>query len=100
MTESLPIDGRSLTLEQFLAVVRGGCAVSLTSEARDRVESSRRAVERAVQSGRAVYGVTTGFGALSDRPIPHEQVRALQRASCEVTRAARDARSTRRRCAG
>jgi histidine ammonia-lyase len=78
MTESLPIDGRSLTLDQFLAVVRSRCAVSLAPEARTRVESSRRAVERAVQRGRAVYGVTTGFGALSDHPIPPEQARMLQ----------------------
>jgi histidine ammonia-lyase len=78
MTESLPIDGRSLTLDQFLAVVRGRCAVSLAAEARTRVESSRRAVERAVKGGRAVYGVTTGFGALSERAIRPEQARALQ----------------------
>ena len=28
--------------------------------------------------GRAVYGVTTGFGALCDVAIPREQTRALQ----------------------
>ncbi|HEV2428597.1 MAG TPA: histidine ammonia-lyase [Thermoplasmata archaeon] len=78
MTESLPIDGRSLTIEQFLSVVRHGCAVSVSGEARERMSSSRRAVERAVTSGRAVYGVTTGFGALSDRRIPPEQSRRLQ----------------------
>ena len=78
MTESLPLDGESLTLEQFLAVVRGGCPVSLTPEARNRVASSRRAVERAVQAGRTIYGVTTGFGSLSDRAIPAAEARSLQ----------------------
>ena len=79
MTETLPLDGRSLSLDQFLAVVRGHCGVSVTSESRTAVAASRRAVERAVQGGRAVYGVTTGFGALSDRSIPRDQALELQR---------------------
>ncbi len=80
MTETLPVDGRSLSLEQFLAVARGNGRVSLTSEARAAVAASRAAVERAVAAERPVYGVTTGFGALSDRTIPRDQARELQRA--------------------
>jgi histidine ammonia-lyase len=78
MTESLPVDGRSLTLEQFLSVVRGHSAVSLAGEARTAMAASRAVVEAAVLRGRAVYGVTTGFGQLSDRIIPPEQAKALQ----------------------
>ena len=78
MTETLPLDGRSLTLEQFLAVVRNGCGVSLLPAATSAVAASRRAVERAVASGRAVYGVTTGFGALSERTVPPDRSRELQ----------------------
>ncbi|HUI38282.1 MAG TPA: histidine ammonia-lyase [Thermoplasmata archaeon] len=78
MTESLPIDGRSLTLEQFLAVARDGCAVALAPEARPAIAASRRVVERAVARGIPVYGVTTGYGALSDRPVPASESRALQ----------------------
>ena len=78
MTESLPLDGESLTLDQLLAVVRGGCPVSLTAEARNRVAASRRVVERAVGAGRTIYGVTTGFGSLSDRAIPASEARQLQ----------------------
>ncbi len=78
MTETLPIDGRSLTLEQFLAVARGNCGVSLSPSARTEVAASRRAVERAVAAERPVYGVTTGFGAFSDRAIPRAQARELQ----------------------
>ena len=78
MTETLPVDGSSLTIEQFLAVVRGGCAVSLAADARARVAASRRVVERAVASGRAVYGVTTGFGELADRRIDPADARQLQ----------------------
>lgn len=79
MTETLPIDGRSLTLEQFLAVARRNCGVSLAPEARAAATASRRAVERAVADGRPIYGVTTGFGALSDSVVPPSKARELQR---------------------
>lgn len=78
MTETLPLDGRSLSLPQFLAVVRGRCGVSIDPAARAAVAAGRRAVERAITSGKVVYGVTTGFGALSDRTVPPERLRELQ----------------------
>ncbi|MCI4352072.1 MAG: histidine ammonia-lyase [Thermoplasmata archaeon] len=78
MTEPLPVDGRSLTLDQFLAVSRAGGQVSLAPTARPAVVASRRIVERAVAAGRPTYGVTTGFGSLSDQVIPAAEARALQ----------------------
>ncbi|MCI4336302.1 MAG: histidine ammonia-lyase [Thermoplasmata archaeon] len=78
MTEALPIDGESLSLDQFLAVTRHGCPVSLAPEARERVAASRRIVERAVAAGRPIYGVTTGFGSLSETTIRPDQARELQ----------------------
>ena len=78
MTETLPLDGRSLTLDQFLAVVRGNCPVSLDPEARKRIANSRYAVERAVRAGRPIYGVTTGFGSLSEKTIPADAARQHQ----------------------
>jgi len=79
VSDPLPIDGRSLTLEQFVEVVRRDRPVVLSTDARTALGASRGAVERAVAGGRAVYGVTTGFGALSDRPISPSQARELQR---------------------
>lgn len=78
MSEPLELDGRSLTLEQFLAVVRGGQPVMLSSEAREAITLARRAVERIVASGRPVYGVNTGVGALSQVTIPRERILELQ----------------------
>jgi histidine ammonia-lyase len=78
VSEPLPIDGRSLTLPQFLEVVRGDRPVRLAEECRAALLASRGAVERAVAVGRPVYGVTTGFGALSDRPISAAKARELQ----------------------
>jgi histidine ammonia-lyase len=79
MNDLLALDGRSLALEPFLAVARGDLRVTIAPEARDRVAASRLVVERAVRAGRVVYGVTTGFGALSTTAIPPERSRELQR---------------------
>jgi histidine ammonia-lyase len=78
VTESLPIDGYSLNLEQFLSVVRGRSTVSLSPDARAAVLASRAVVEAAVRRGRPVYGVTTGFGQLSDKIVPAAQAKELQ----------------------
>jgi histidine ammonia-lyase len=78
VTESLPVDGSSLNLEQFLAVVRGHCSVEPTSEALVRVRASRGAVERAVAEARPVYGVTTGYGGLAAVAVPAARARELQ----------------------
>jgi histidine ammonia-lyase len=78
MSDPVVLDGRSLTPEAFLAVVRAGAPVALGPAPLERMRSSRRAVEKAVAEGRAVYGVTTGFGALSAVPVPRDGVRELQ----------------------
>ena len=78
MVRTVPVDGQSLDLEGFLAVVRGGARVQLPPEARSRVEASRRDVEGIVARGAPVYGVTTGFGALSNQRIDPSRARELQ----------------------
>src|SRR5262245_46373246 len=73
----MEIDGASLTLEQTAAVA-DGADVSLAETARGRIERARRFVEDIVARGEVVYGINTGFGALSDVTIPHEKLRELQ----------------------
>ncbi len=50
----------------------------LADEALPRIEAARKVVDDAVAEGRVVYGLTTGFGALSDVVIPRERIRELQ----------------------
>ena len=52
--------------------------MAIDPTARGRVVASREVVERAVHDGRVVYGVTSGFGALSTTAIPPERSRELQ----------------------
>jgi histidine ammonia-lyase len=72
------LDGESLRLAAVAAVARDAAPVALASRARDRVEASRGVVEQALAEGRVIYGVTTGFGKLSDVRIPLDQIGRLQ----------------------
>jgi histidine ammonia-lyase len=72
------IDGRSLTLETLRAVAAAGAPVALSADARARMQASRAIVDKIVASGAAVYGVTTGFGKMSDVRIPKEKLAELQ----------------------
>jgi len=74
--------GRPLTLEDLEDVAVRGRLVSLDPLAREKVGRSRAAIDAllaAGDSGPAVYGVNTGFGALSEVRISSADVRALQR---------------------
>jgi histidine ammonia-lyase len=72
------IDGESLTLETMARIALGHESVDLAEEARKRVITSRAVIERALDSDSTIYGVTTGFGKLSDVRIPHDEIRRLQ----------------------
>ncbi len=74
---AVEIDGQSLTLERFAAVV-AGAPCSLSAAARERVLASRAAVERALASGAAIYGINTGFGDLASVRIGPEKLELLQ----------------------
>jgi histidine ammonia-lyase len=76
--ERIGIDGDILTLEALERVARGEARVELTPAARERMRRSRAVVERAVERGEVVYGVTTGFGRLSDVAIPRDRLEELQ----------------------
>jgi histidine ammonia-lyase len=69
----------SLTIEDIEAIARRGAGVTIDPAALRKVERSRGLVEAWVREGKAVYGVTTGFGALCSVAIPAEQTRALQK---------------------
>jgi len=60
-------------------VARDGRQVALDPESADRMRASRAVIERLVDEGATVYGVTTGFGDLANVRIEPEQVAELQR---------------------
>ncbi|HYM13033.1 MAG TPA: histidine ammonia-lyase [Bryobacterales bacterium] len=74
----LLLDGESLTLEAAAAIAAGSESAGLGPDARRRMEASRAAVERLLETDKAVYGVNTGVGQLADVRIAHHQLRQLQ----------------------
>ncbi|HUF25742.1 MAG TPA: histidine ammonia-lyase [Gemmatimonadaceae bacterium] len=72
------LDGESLTLEQVRAVADDRRPVALAESARERMARTRAVVEAVIERRDVVYGVTTGFGKLSDIAIPPERLAELQ----------------------
>ena len=74
----IQLDGRKLTIEQITDVAYGREQVTLSADARLRIESARKVVEQIVAEDRTVYGVNTGFGRLSDVRIEKNELEQLQ----------------------
>ncbi|NUO62230.1 MAG: histidine ammonia-lyase [Gemmatimonadaceae bacterium] len=78
MTGKIEIDGQSLTVDDVARVARGEVRVELSAGARTRMNATRRVVEGIVARHEVVYGVTTGFGKLSEVAIPPDRLAELQ----------------------
>lgn len=74
---TVQLDGRSLTLEAIEAVAAGE-SVGVTPAAQKRVAAARDFVEREFAGGKAIYGVTTGFGRLANVTVDPADAVALQ----------------------
>jgi len=77
--KTVVLDGKQLTLENVWEVAQGKATVKLSPSTDERVKRSRDFVEKALSQGQKIYGVTTGFGLLSDRLIDSSEIEALQR---------------------
>ncbi len=72
------IDGNSLTLDDVVAVAVGRAPVEVAPAARTRMERAHAVVSALVSRNAVAYGVTTGFGKLSDVAIPPARLEELQ----------------------
>ena len=72
------LDMEGMTIEALVAVARQGAEARLSTEAQARIAAGRALVDRWVREERRIYGVTTGFGALSDVAISGKDTRRLQ----------------------
>src|SRR5438445_4983791 len=74
----MELNGQKLTLADIAAVALSGQAVEISTLARPRILASRKLVEEIIARDAAVYGVSTGFGKLSDVRIPRDALGELQ----------------------
>jgi len=73
------LDGNSLTIEKLVEASRNGARVSVSADAKAKMQCSRDYIETAVKEGTAIYGVTTGIGEFARIKISPEQSAELQR---------------------
>ncbi|MFQ5587790.1 MAG: histidine ammonia-lyase [Nitrospiria bacterium] len=74
----LNLTGHGMTAADFLDVVLRRRPVRLSARATQKMNRSRRVVERILSEGRVVYGVNTGFGKLATERISHSDIARLQ----------------------
>ena len=76
---TLTLDGISLRIDDLAPVLRGErVALRISPAALLRVRSARELVERSIDSGKPIYGLTTGFGKLKNVAIDRADLGRLQ----------------------
>lgn len=68
-----------LTLEQLQQLNDTGQSCQIAPEALSAIEASHALVQKVVETGRTVYGINTGFGALAHCSIPLTELAQLQK---------------------
>lgn len=77
--KKLVLDGESLTLESLATAFDPATQIRVAPACREKVQKSREVIEQAVRDKKQVYGITTGFGALSEVYISAEKGKQLQK---------------------
>ena len=73
------VTGGDLTLDEVVRVARRREDVTLAAEAVERMRGARAVVERAVERGDAIYGVTTGVASRKRVSVTAEEIGELNR---------------------
>ncbi|MBU3699483.1 MAG: histidine ammonia-lyase [Candidatus Kapabacteria bacterium] len=75
----LYLTGSSLTIDDIERVAHDvSVRIDIAEHARERVRASRAAVDRWIDEGRVIYGMTTGFGEFANVAISRDDVERLQ----------------------
>ena len=77
--ETVVVGVGPVSFDDVVHVARDGAAVALSDESLDAIAKSRARIEELAHNPKPVYGVSTGFGALATRHIPHDLRTQLQR---------------------
>jgi len=75
---TVQLDGETLTIEDVVKVAHNEAKVVIPEKVKARVKACREFLEKLLGEGKVIYGVNTGFGALSDAKIPKHKLKQLQ----------------------
>ena len=73
------INGRDLTVEEVIRACRGYEKVEIAPEAKEAVIKARNYIEKKLEEGAVIYGLTTGFGKFANVVISREEAEQLQK---------------------
>ncbi len=76
--KQLIIDGKSLTLDKIEFFLKNNPIVSLSNDSKKNVIKARRLIDKWVDEGKVIYGVTTGFGEFANVSISKKDIEKLQ----------------------
>ena len=79
MTDQIVLHGDNFFLEDLVRIARNNVGIKISVESESRINKARYLIDKWVKDGVRIYGVTTGFGALSDVTISYEDTRKLQK---------------------
>ncbi len=79
MRKKITLDGSNLSIENLYRIAIGESPVSLSRSALKKVEKTRKFIEEFIQKDIPIYGVTTGFGKLSNKKIDMDSLGELQK---------------------
>jgi histidine ammonia-lyase len=75
---NISISDKTYQIEDFLAFFKGPVKVSISSSVRQKIKNSNRVFNSILKSDIKIYGVTTGFGKLSNISINADDQKKLQ----------------------
>ena len=67
-----------VSIEECINVSNNKCCVEISANARERIINARNYVNQLTEENRIIYGLTTGFGSLSNKFIRKEDTKQLQ----------------------
>jgi histidine ammonia-lyase len=75
---AVELTGQALSLSEIGRVAYRSETIQVGASADPRIQASRKVIDEIVAKGGVVYGVSTGFGKLSDVHVPAAELRQLQ----------------------
>lgn len=79
MKDEIIVNGEDLLLDDLICIARKNVNIRISSESEPKIIKSRNLVDKWVKDGERIYGVTTGFGALSNVTISGSDTKKLQK---------------------
>ena len=79
MKDKIVLHGNDFFLEDLVDIARNNVGIKISVESESRINKARDLVDKWVKNGERIYGVTTGFGALSEVTISYEDTKKLQK---------------------